>query len=137
MRISDWSSDVCSSDLTGGGTRRFAGGTLSHAPAAKQKPRRPAVRGRTCTIALALRRLFYLGERTFFRKWPGRRAGLPLGANVPRQRPSADASSFISPPGAVPPASNLHRGSDRKSVVSGKSVSVRVDLGGRRSIKKK
>src|SRR3546814_16459595 len=27
--------------------------------------------------------------------------------------------------------------SDRKSVVSGKSVSVRVDLGGRRSIKKK
>src|SRR3546814_15055114 len=28
-------------------------------------------------------------------------------------------------------------GGDRKSVVSGKSVSVRVDLGGRRSIKKK
>src|SRR3546814_18750036 len=28
-------------------------------------------------------------------------------------------------------------GADRKSVVSGKSVSVRVDLGGRRSIKKK
>src|SRR3546814_15826103 len=28
-------------------------------------------------------------------------------------------------------------GSDRKSVVSGKSVSVRVDLGGRRFIKKK
>src|SRR3546814_21418 len=104
--------------VTGGGTRRFAGGTLSHAPAAKQKPRRPAVRGRTCTIALALRRLFYLGERTFFRKWPGRRAGLPLGANVPRQRPSADASSFISPSGAVPPASNLHRGSRAKKRAS-------------------
>src|SRR3546814_17970086 len=29
------------------------------------------------------------------------------------------------------------RGPDRKSVVSGKSVSVRVDLGGRRIIKKK
>src|SRR3546814_12705932 len=31
----------------------------------------------------------------------------------------------------------LRRLSDRKSVVSGKSVSVRVDLGGRRIIKKK
>src|SRR3546814_20187787 len=30
-----------------------------------------------------------------------------------------------------------HHGLDRKSVVSGKSVSVRVDLGGRRIIKKK
>src|SRR3546814_13529478 len=30
-----------------------------------------------------------------------------------------------------------HDGGDRKSVVSGKSVSVRVDLGGRRIIKKK
>src|SRR3546814_16425199 len=30
----------------------------------------------------------------------------------------------------------LHRRTDRKSVVSGKSVSVRVDLGGRRIIKK-
>src|SRR3546814_11618963 len=31
----------------------------------------------------------------------------------------------------------LERETDRKSVVSGKSVSVRVDLGGRRSIQKK
>src|SRR3546814_17126873 len=30
-----------------------------------------------------------------------------------------------------------HRETDRKSVVSGKSVSVRVDLGGRRTIQKK
>src|SRR3546814_15770403 len=32
---------------------------------------------------------------------------------------------------------HLARPGDRKSVVSGRSVSVRVDLGGRRSIKKK
>src|SRR3546814_1351481 len=80
--------------------------------------RRPPRSTRTDTLfpytTLFRSRLFYLGERTFFRKWPGRRAGLPLGANVPRQRPSADASSFISPPGAVPPASNLHRGSRAK-----------------------
>src|SRR3546814_18569471 len=31
----------------------------------------------------------------------------------------------------------IGKGGDRKSVVSGKSVSVRVDLGGRRIIKKK
>src|SRR3546814_20403165 len=80
--------------------------------------RRPPRSTRTDTLfpytTLFRSRLFYLGERNFFRKWPGRRAGLPLGANVPRQRPSADASSFISPPGAVPPASHLHRGSSAK-----------------------
>src|SRR3546814_21155280 len=67
MRISDWSSDVCSSDL----------------PTRRDQPSRPA-RGR---------------------------AGRP--APTPR------------------------RAADRKSVVEGKSVSVRVDLGGRRIIKKK
>src|SRR3546814_11303732 len=35
------------------------------------------------------------------------------------------------------PAADLAAAQDRKSVVSGKSVSVRVDLGGRRIIKKK
>src|SRR3546814_11566932 len=35
------------------------------------------------------------------------------------------------------PAMRPHRARDRKSVVSGKSVSVRVDLGGRGIIKKK
>src|SRR3546814_12589572 len=37
-----------------------------------------------------------------------------------------------SPAGLLPP-----RAADRKSVVEGKRVSVRVDLGGRRAIKKK
>src|SRR3546814_15113962 len=41
------------------------------------------------------------------------------------------------PPGPLPLAGEGYRArSDRKSVVSGKSVSVRVDLGGRRCIKK-
>src|SRR3546814_13135884 len=42
----------------------------------------------------------------------------------------------VEPGGAASPAAAL-AGKDRKSVVSGKSVSVRLDLGGRRSIKKK
>src|SRR3546814_14036803 len=34
-------------------------------------------------------------------------------------------------------ALRIYEGADRKSVVKGKSVSVRVDLGGRRTLKKK
>src|SRR3546814_15210663 len=39
--------------------------------------------------------------------------------------------------GPISPASAVRGRKDRKSVVSGKSVSVRVDLGGRRILKKK
>src|SRR3546814_16443857 len=90
MRISDWSSDVCSSDLHG----RWCPGSL--------KPR-----GR-------------------FR--PGRTPRTPTATGA----------------GGAPPSRNLrsrerHRGGseDRKSVEEGKSVSIRVDLGGRRILKNK
>src|SRR3546814_10936636 len=89
MRISDWSSDVCSSDLA------HAAGHRAHAS---------VLPGRRAAPVLAARRR-------------GRTAahlrGGPLRGRV-----------------AAPPG-------DRKSVVEGKSVSVRVDLGGRRIIKKK
>src|SRR3546814_16594189 len=88
MRISDWSSDVCSSDLV----------------IADQAARRAA----EGDARLAAARRTHIGE-----------VGL------------ADLHLFD------------HRArmfvvdvEDRKSVVSGKSVSVRVDLGGRRIIKK-
>src|SRR3546814_13492433 len=77
MRISDWSSDVCSSDLA----ERIA---LSWTPV-------PLIVAKRC-------------------------------------RRVNDAHTA----GPAP-----RHGPDRKSVVSGKSVSVRVDLGGRRIIKKK
>src|SRR3546814_6050317 len=79
MRISDWSSDVCSSDLA-----RF------HRELAEQFPD-----------------ALYGSRRDFSAKLAG----------------EFDAA--------------LATGSDRKRVVKGKSVSVRVDLGGRRIIKKK
>src|SRR3546814_14229238 len=93
MRISDWSSDVCSSDLLGPlcRTARRRDGRL------RKRPVGPA----------RLSAILYVPRRA-----PGR-----------RHRP--------------PPLSLEPREGDRKSVVSGKSVSVRVDLGGRRSIKKK
>src|SRR3546814_13996515 len=81
MRISDWSSDVCSSDLK---TR--------------------------CIV-------------------------LMISPRMPRSRSERSASrTTIHSPG---PAGVARPILDRKSVVSGKSVSVRVDLGGRRIIKKK
>src|SRR3546814_16919663 len=86
MRISDWSSDVCSSDLRRNRLRR------------QRQPQGQE-------------------HRTS-------RAYLDLDAGRRRSHGSRGGG-------------NGSRGADRKSVVSGKSVSVRVDLGGRRRIKKK
>src|SRR3546814_12627373 len=100
MRISDWSSDVCSSDLT-------ILESLTWRP--------PAVEIPPDGIDDAIER-----------------AGQALeGGNL-----AADAES------AVPLFLALSKQApdnpqDRKSVVSGKSVSVRVDLGGRRILKQK
>src|SRR3546814_14827462 len=96
MRISDWSSDVCSSDLLTAFYCRFSGRldepTEIAGPAVSiGRCRRPRRGGQELHRRLCLRKL--------------RDRLLPL--------------------------------SDRKSVVSGKSVSGRVDLGGRRIIKKK
>src|SRR3546814_21099878 len=93
MRISDWSSDVCSSDLR----RRH----LSLAGAVRR-----------------LRRVEYAGRGS------GRNRLFGEARPVARR---ADAGARI--------ARCSQR--DRKSVVEGKSVSVRVDIGGRRIIKKK
>src|SRR3546814_14301510 len=108
MRISDWSSDVCSSDLLAGDERlgiRAVPGEGSHVP------------------------LWILGSSLF-----GAQLAAALGL------PYAFASHFA--PDALDEALDIYRrqfkpSEDRKSVVSGKSVSVRVDLGGRRIIKKK
>src|SRR3546814_11376154 len=91
MRISDWSSDVCSSDLM----------------------RHPAALG------------FEPGPLPLHRPAASAR---PVEHEVVRH-PEKIGASVSDRPGCQP--------GDRKSVVSGKSVSVRVDLGGSRTIKKK
>src|SRR3546814_12052380 len=96
MRISDWSSDVCSSDL-----RPTLARTSSALARASSSP--------------ALPKLFHQ-----------RRSAIAAMARL----------SITDSPISTPGVWNL-RQIDRKSVVSGKSVSVRVDLGGRRNIKKK
>src|SRR3546814_19491870 len=101
MRISDWSSDVCSSDLGG-----------AHA--------RQAIQGRQCAIKLTA----------------------PMIRNRDRIHAQRGKPSGIFSPGDTLD-NKLSRpriadsGEDRKSVVEGKSVSVRVVPGGRRSLKKK
>src|SRR3546814_20996905 len=100
MRISDWSSDVCSSDLglRPGGAKPQAGRDCPFGGGGAEAP-------------LAIQTRSRRGDRTA----------------RPRPRTSAFRSGA-----AVRP-----RHPARKSVVSGKSVSVRVDLGGRRIITKK
>src|SRR3546814_11788907 len=100
MRISDWSSDVCSSDLH---RDRIAGAVVddNHRLGARQH-----------------RELFLGGERT--------------DATID-QRDLAEQAQV----GHTGHRRNHAEAGDRKSVVSGKSVSVRVALGGRRIIKKK
>src|SRR3546814_19864751 len=90
MRISDWSSDVCSSDL------------------AVLDDLRQALPSSTALVCLTPDEIL---------------AG-------------ADLSSFDTVILVNDPLPGWYDRRDRKSVVSGKSVSVSVDLGGRRIIKK-
>src|SRR3546814_13069081 len=103
MRISDWSSDVCSSDLAHQQVGVVAVGVL--------------VRDEAVAGGFAENRRIgdapYLGARHF-------QHVVPAAVEVQRIH--------------LPGAQGLE---DRKSVVSGKSVSVRVDLGGRRILNKK
>src|SRR3546814_17257507 len=93
MRISDWSSDVCSSDLA---------------------------RGHGHLVAQL------------------HQSSSNAGMDRRRTRGCANGRPTIAPRGLGADVASLFAGSgDRTSVVSGKSVSVRVDLGGRRIIKKK
>src|SRR3546814_9516034 len=100
LRISDWSSDVCSSDLS-----------------------------------LSDLTLIYCGKaeighifRSFSLKGPAIRL---------ESEKSASNRLSLATIGQVRQAARLAAMHDRKSVVLGKSVSVRVDLGGRRLFKKK
>src|SRR3546814_18276501 len=108
MRIIDWSSDVCSSDLCGAhaGSRGPAG----YSARSECRPRSHEV------IVLDTTVLAYAVGDAHPLRDPCRRL---LSAHAM---------------GRVEAATTLE---DRTSVVEGKSVSVRVDLGGRRILKKK
>src|SRR3546814_13002402 len=123
MRISDWSSDVCSSDL---------------------QPERGAARHRGSREAPQMAVRDPMRERldeAAFEQFLARRRVATDPVHHRRLVPSlwiallsrAHPRSFISR--ALSPFQS--RSLDRKSVVWGKSVAVRVDIGGRRLIQKK
>src|SRR3546814_7455280 len=56
-----------------------------------------------------------LREKRFVRRTAGRRVRMPLGANVLRRRPAADASPLISPPRTFAPAFRLARSEEHTS----------------------
>src|SRR3546814_11097006 len=110
MRISDWSSDVCSSDLEW---------RISAVPFFDRH------HGRFTGYRGTARRPRADESATHLRANPGL-YGSGLAPDSLRQL----VHELRTPPNALV-------GLDRTSVVSGKRVSVRVDLGGRRIIKKK
>src|SRR3546814_20168500 len=102
MRISDWSSDVCSSDLLAGlGAQPQAGA----ADGVLRDHRGAGIGGHRFEVTEEI-------------------GAEPVAGQIDARRDGRFRQQF---------AGFL----DRKSVVSGKSVSVRVDLGGRRLINKK
>src|SRR3546814_12859199 len=116
MRISDWSSDVCSSDLVAPAPQRYQ---------ARQGALRLLVVGGSLGAAAlnnivpkALGQLS-VAERPIVTHQAGEKHLASLRAEYEKNGVHAVCHA------------------DRKSVVKGKSVSVRVDLGGRRIIKKK
>src|SRR3546814_20968813 len=134
MRISDWSSDVCSSDLA----CRTRASRLAHPSADVRGLAAPWLRSLTVRIAA--------GRDS----WQALAVGWDRGgdqrgdANTPRflrraRGPRRSCATWTQA-GPLRPRSRStappHR-ADRQSVVSGKSVSVRVVLGGPRLIKTK
>src|SRR3546814_13786031 len=103
LRISDWSSDVCSSDLLAAFELDAGLTYLDFEPPAHD-----------LSVPLYVERSMLISAVD--------------GVPIPEPLDWADLARL--------PLCLLHQGIDRKSVVSGKSVSVRVDLGGRRTIKK-
>src|SRR3546814_12811357 len=105
MRISDWSSDVCSSDL----------------PYKECSCRIKAVEPRQCLAGLDI-----LARR----KWA---AAPAMNKDLHARFVMAGAKAHMIGGAFISKGDRK----DRKSVVEGKSVSVLVDLGGRRILKKK
>src|SRR3546814_14974632 len=109
MRISDWSSDVCSSDLSANELGAVTDGRHCSAEREGQDRRQ----GGGCAHELA--------DKRKRKEEAGDIGRYGIARQAQHQRVAQPAR---------------HQRLDRKSGVSGKSVSVRVALGGRRIIKK-
>src|SRR3546814_11002610 len=122
MRISDWSSDVCSSDLR----------ALRHVTRVRKGNATP------CKIKIGRLADLFKASRSDFWQHSGKhvvtveKLVFQSACDVEAKHRNRRKRQYF-----MRLAPYTRSASDRKSVVSGKSVSVRVDLGGRRIIKKK
>src|SRR3546814_17048159 len=136
MRISDWSSDVCSSDLASHlwNRPRLPEGGRPRALLA----RRPARLDRPWSLHVDIRskqsRRAARGSARERRRGEGR--GLMRDPDTSRDRDTSRGPEMPREPGSWSERRAAPR-LDRKSVVKGESVYARVDLGGGRRIKKK
>src|SRR3546814_20771099 len=113
MRISDWSSDVCSSDLPGKYRRVSSGNSRYDSP---------TVAKNTTAEKIAVPH----------RRTPTKYKPVMAGVNL---MPAVNPISRTEPHQRV--LYTAYSTADRKSVREGRKVSDRVDLGGRSVIKKK
>src|SRR3546814_17493842 len=122
MRISDWSSDVCSSDLWS---------SFRPLPRCRARPDRLPL-----PSALPIRH-----PVSDIPKPPSVRNRHPTVQSVASAMPQQDEARGIAHDAHIPASSdrggNADGRADRKSVAQGKSVSVRVATGGRGIIKQK
>src|SRR3546814_14346608 len=136
MRISDWSSDVCSSDL--GGAR---GRTVSQPGTAPAQGRADAavdwarVRGDFPLLRREVngKPLVYFDSANTGQK----PAAVIEAVDGFYRHHNANVSRAVHTPGGEATERYEDARPDRQSVVEGKRGSVRVDLGGRRIVKKK
>src|SRR3546814_18764059 len=128
MRMSDWSSDVCSSDLVLLSGRRMVGRQRAGVHGEGRRRKLVAsVYGRNMSM-----------KREFIDMTGGicrRRVHVRIGDAARREEPLDDVRRR--PTLQRVAASAAASGEDRKSVVQGQSMYVRVGLGGRSIIKKK
>src|SRR3546814_12374042 len=119
MRISDWSSDVCSSDLLYPGRRYNGSSSGAMAPNTGRSD------GRSFNNSREGRNMLLTTL-----KHAAKHAALGVGLALAISG-AAQAEKVL----RVGNAGEPHSMEDRTSAVSGKSVSVRVVLGGRRALK--
>src|SRR3546814_18583444 len=134
MRISDWSSDVCSSDLTQAARQhKRALEQLGNLSGRRKEPCGDQYGGKASPEDRDQRQV--VAQRLAQDKCQGkdqRRApdhGIPRGEDA--RRPDA------TPPALAQPDIGARRAEDRQSAGKGKSGEVRVDIGVRRIIKQK
>src|SRR3546814_14284777 len=133
MRISDWSSDVCSSDLADPGRVGMGGLSFGSEVAMWAATHSKLLKAVSIASVQAEPAYYWFNAgigRDFFRQNLEKVWGLgPPDTDLAdwrRRSPSLQVDRID-----APVLMQLPEPEDRKSVVSGKGVSVRVDLGGR------